>query len=142
MSTIKKINQAFAVAAVMVCIFVMIGSPHSRASWVFDPAFPTNEWGAVTNDCQLGLRVPKFQYEAGEKILVMPILRNVGDKHFMYAVIGEYAEYDVVVKKADGQTAPFTDWWAKFIPGGNYYRTFDAPLEPHQECGAPWIDVT
>src|SRR5208282_6599832 len=39
------------------------------------PLFPTNEWGVVANSCQLGLRIPKFQFELGEQIVPTVILR-------------------------------------------------------------------
>lgn len=130
----------------MFCGFVMVGAVRSQETAASQPLplFPTNEWGAVTHDCQLGLRISKFEYEIGKKILVMPIVRNVGDKTFTYIVRGRYGDYDINVKKADDSMAPYTDWWAGRSPGVSIYRTVVASLGPHQESGSQdgWLDVT
>src|ERR1022692_2548621 len=66
------------------------------------PLFPTNEWGVATNSCQLGLRLPKFEYQSGEQLLAAAVLRNVGDKVIGYVSTGEYLDYEVTVRRSDG----------------------------------------
>jgi hypothetical protein len=105
--------------------------------------FPTNEWGTVTNNCQLGLRVPKFQYVSGEEIVATVILRNVGDKNLGYIHVDEYRDYEVIVKRADGRTVPYTDSWARFDRSHPIQTRIQASLGPHQEtlASSGWVHV-
>jgi hypothetical protein len=108
------------------------------------PLFPSNEWGSVSNSCQLGLRVLKFQYETGERIFVALILRNVGDKDIDYGFRAVPEDYDVVVKRGDGQAVPITDWWAGYTPSGVSYMVTSKVVGPHRESltASSWVNVT
>lgn len=137
------------VASTAICYGVLATAPTRGQSldWALHPPplFPTNEWGAVTNDCQLGLRVPKFQYESGEEVLAAVILRNVGDVGFRYGTSDEYEDYEVLVKRADGQTARYTDSWARTENSRDAFCRFvTVELPPHGESitVSSWIHVS
>jgi hypothetical protein len=145
----SALSIGFTLATAMTVVGLLASAPaHGQAydwHWAFNhpPLFPTNEWGAVTNDCQLGLRVLKFQFESGEDIETAMIIRNVGDKHLDYTDWGEIADYDVVVKRGDGQPVAKTDWWAGFKPSGAFYRVVSVGLGPHEESLplTGWLNV-
>jgi hypothetical protein len=65
----------------------------------------------VSNNCQLGLRVLKFQYEPGERIFVALILRNVGDKDIDYGFTGALVDYDVTAKPERFSWASELSWF-------------------------------
>lgn len=120
----------------------------SQNNWAFNPPplFPTNEWGPVTNDCQLGLRFPKLEYQVGEQILAAVVLRNVGERPIGYTAGRPDLENEVTVKSADGQSVPYTDSWASTVNqsmvgviGGSAHSE---ELAPHQQGYPSWLDVT
>ena len=146
----NTVIHSFVVSVIICCGFWVTASARWLVpDWMIHPPplFPTNEWGVVTNGCQLGLRVPKFQFELGEEIVPAVILRNVGDTNVMYVVMFEHWDYEVIVKRADGKAVPYTDWWAGFkdrlgsLPIQSRIQT---TLEPHQETPAAsgWVGVS
>jgi hypothetical protein len=117
-------------------------------AWTLNPPplFPTNEWGPVANDCQLGLRFPKLEYQAGEQILAAIALRNVGDRQLGHIFFGPDLNYEVIVKNTDGHGVPYTESWASIIDkaglgaiGGSAHSE---QLAPHQQQYSCWVDVT
>jgi hypothetical protein len=88
--------------------------------------------------------VLKFQYESGERIFVALILRNTGDKDIDYGFTGSRVDYDLTVKKSDGQAVPYTDWWAGYHPGVGSYMETSKTVGPHQESLtlSSWVNVT
>ncbi len=140
--------RSFVVSAVICCGFLMATPSRGQSlDWALHPPplFPTNEWGAVTNACQLGLRVPKFQYQSGDEVLAAVILRNVGEVGFRYGTSDEYEDYEVVVRRADGQTVWDTDSWARTKNSrAAFCRFVTVGLPPHGESitVSSWIHVS
>ena len=126
---------------VVLGLFLSSSTCAENTTWTFNPPalFPTNEWGPVTNDCQLGLRFPKLQYQAGEQILAAIILRNVGDNQLRMLP----GDPQVTVTKADGRSVPYTESWATIINRpkiGGSARAEDLP--PHHQQHPRWVDIT
>lgn len=149
---LRKPTQIIIRAGANVC-FVVIGllqpvPAQCQNNWTLNPPplFPTNEWGAVTNDCQIGLRFPKLKYEVGEQILAAVILRNVGDSQLGHIFYGPGANYEVIVKNSDDRSVPYTDSWARIVNsagvgavGGSAHSE---EVAPHQQQRPFWVDVT
>lgn len=106
------------------------------------PLSPTNDWGAITNQCQVGLRVPKFQYESGEPIVAFVVLRNLSDKPIGVSSTSPYADYDVIVTRTDNQNVPYTDWWNKEKNSTPFFRALIKTVDPRQQMSPALIDVT
>jgi hypothetical protein len=116
-----------------------------NTSWELHPPplFPTNAWGAVNNDCQLSLRVPKFQYSIGERLVVFLTMRNIGDKPLAYLYTDKYIDYEVLVKRVNGQSVSHSDWWAGAKDHLQPFSSHDVGLPPHQQQEyLHWMDVT
>jgi hypothetical protein len=105
-----------------------------NGAWTFNPPplFPTNEWGPVTNDCQIGLRFPKLEYQAGEQILAAVILRNVGDRQLGHLFWSPDQNYEVTVRRSGGQSV-------LGVIGGSV-RGEDLP--PHGQQYPHWVNLT
>jgi len=117
-------------------------------NWTLNPPplFPTNEWGPVTNNCQLGLRFPKLEYQVGEQVLAAVYLRNVGERQIGHTVSAPDRDYEVIVKGGDGQSVPYTESWARVVNrsmigviGGSAHSE---ELAPHQQEYPSWLDIT
>jgi hypothetical protein len=107
------------------------------------PLFPTNGWGAVTNDCQVGLRLPKFEYELGEPIIAFLYLRNVGIEQIGYTSGGTDADYEIIVRHADGRIAEYTKQWQSVAHGSEGFSSRGETLQPHkQELYPGWLNVS
>ena len=145
----NSISSTSLASALFFYAFVVPALLHGQtADWVahHPPLFPTNEWGVISNSCQLGLRLPKLQYEVGEQIVAGVIFRNVGDENLRFASRDQYTDYEVMVKRADGGVVPYTDSWArdKGSHGSAVFRAVTQLLGPHQEslAASGWINIT
>lgn len=129
-------------------LFVISGSGYSQVlDYAIHPPslLPTNEWGTATNDCQLGLRIPKLRYLSGEPIRAAVLLRNLGDRRLGCTYAGDYLTYDVSVKRVDGGDAPFTASWsqAREHLDLSVGEVSTIEIKPHEQQYRPaWLDVT
>ena len=145
----KRMDATIHLCIVSILIFagiLMTGAVHGQdMSWSTHPPllFPTNEWGAITNDCQLALRVPKFEYAIGERIIAFVTIRNVDDKPLAYLYTDKYMDYEVLVASIDGQNVPYTDWWAGARNHLQPFTSGDVWIPPYQQQQYwHWLNVT
>jgi hypothetical protein len=91
------------------------------------PLFPTNGWGAVTN----------------EPIIAFLYLRNVGIEQIGYTSGGTDADYEIIVRHADGRIAEYTKQWQSVAHGSEGFSSRGETLQPHkQELYPGWLNVS
>ncbi len=133
-------------AVFIVYAFLMVASSRGQdLSWSMHPPplFPTNEWGAVTNACQLGLRLPKTQYELGEPIIAFLYLRNTGDDELAYITGGGLnSGYQILLEHANGEAVEPTEEWATIKGPLQPFSSRSETLAPHAQQPYPgWVKV-